>query len=223
MTTQANAASEARPAAAATATWTRRLTVHVGLSLAIAAAYVLSAKAALFLFPATKELAMLWPSAGIALAAFLDRGTRALAGVFIGCLIAHLTASGPDAAAVASAGLSTLYAGVAWLLLASVARIDLGLRRLSDVLALAVRGAGATVLMKAGVRFATLAATSEWVPGAVLPTTVSALATGVGILIVAPLCLTWYAAGREPVPRGRRIELALVAAATPRGSPLLFY
>jgi PAS domain S-box-containing protein len=47
-----------------------------------------------------------------------------------------------------------------------------------------------------------------------LPTAVSALATGVGILIVAPLCLTLYAARREPVQRGRRIELALIAAAT---------
>jgi len=222
MTTQANAASDARPAGEATATWTRRLTVHVGLSLAIAAAYVLSAKAALLLFPATKELAMLWPSAGIALAALLVWGTRALAGVFVGCLIAHLTASGPAAGAVASAGLSTLYAVVAWLLLASVARLDLGLRRVSDVLALAVLGAGATALMKSGVRVATLAASGEWVSGAVMPTTVSALATGVGILIVAPLCLTWYAARREPVLRGRRIELALVAAATVGVSVLVF-
>ncbi len=222
MTTQANAAPDARPAGEAPATWPRRLAYHVGLSVAIAAAYVLSAKAALFLFPATKELALLWPSAGIALAALLVWGARALAGVFIGCLIAHLTASGPAAGAVASAGLSTLYAMVAWLLLASVARIDLGLRRVSDVLALAVLGAGATGLMKAGVRFGTLAATDGWVPGAVLPNTVSALATGVGILIVAPLCLTWYASAAEPVPRGRRIELVLVAAATVAVSTLVF-
>jgi PAS domain S-box-containing protein len=191
-----------------------RLRVHVGLTLAIAAAYVLAAKGALLLFPATKELAMLWPSAGIALAALLVWGRRALAGVFVGCLIAHLTASEPDVGAVAAAGLSTLYAALAWLLLTSVAPIDLGLRRVSDVLALAVLGAGTTALVKGGVRLATLAATDSWVAGAAMPTVVSALATGVGILIVAPVCLTWYATRREPVPRGRRIELALVAAAT---------
>jgi PAS domain S-box-containing protein len=222
MTTQANAASEARPAAAATPTWRRWLAVNAGLTAAIAAAYVLTAKAALLLFPATKELAMLWPSAGIALAALLVWGTRALAGVFVGCLIAHFTASGPAATAVASAGVTTLYAVIAWLLLANAAHLDLGLRRVSDVLALAVLGAGATALIKWGVRVAGLAASGEWVPGAHMPTAVSALATGVGILIVAPLCLTWYAARREPVPPGRRIELALVAAATVGVSVLVF-
>jgi PAS domain S-box-containing protein len=221
MTSQANAASGARPTADAAA-WSRRLAYYAGLTAAIAAAYVLSAKIALFVFPATTELAMLWPSAGIALAALLVWGAPALGGVFVGCLIAYLTADAAAARAVASAGLSTLYAMVAWLLLASVARIDLGLRRISDVLALAVLGAGATALMKGGVRFATVAATGEWVPGAVMPAAVSALATAVGILIVAPLCLTWYAAGREPVPRGRRIELALAAAATVGVSVLVF-
>jgi PAS domain S-box-containing protein len=222
MTSQANAATAARPTAAPAAPWSRRLAFHAGLTAAIAAAYVLSAKVALLLFPATKELALLWPSAGIALAALLVWGWRALAGVFVGCLIAHVTASPAAAAAVASAGMSTLYAVVAWLLLASVAHIDLGLRRVSDVLALAVLGAGATVLMKGGVRFATLAAAGEWASGAVLATTVSALATGVGILIVAPLCLTWYAMRREPGPRTRRVELALVAAATVGVSVLVF-
>ncbi len=222
MTTPANAATDARPATAAGAAWPQRLGQHVALSLAIAAAYVLSAKVALFLFPATKELAVLWPSAGIALAALLVWGTHALAGVFVGCLIAHLTASDATAGAVASAGLSTLYATIAWLALTSVARLDLGLRRVADVLALAVLGAGATALMKAGVRFATLAASGAWVPEAAMLATVSALATGVGILIVAPVCLTWYAAGRAPVPRGRRIELALVAAATVGVSVLVF-
>jgi PAS domain S-box-containing protein len=222
MTTQANAAADVRPTAEAAATWSRRLAHHAALTLAIAAAYVLSAKVALFLFPATKELAMLWPSAGIALAALLVWGAPALAGVFIGCLIAYLTADATTARALASAGLSTLYAAIAWLLLAAAARIDLGLRRVSDVLAVAVLGAGLTALLKGGVRFATLAASGGWVPGAVLPTTVSALATGVGILIVAPLCLTLYAARREPVPRGRRIELALVAAAAVGVSVLVF-
>jgi PAS domain S-box-containing protein len=220
MTSEANAAAGAGPIAAAPRS--RRLAFHIGLTAGIAAAYVLSAKVALLLFPATKELAMLWPSAGIALAALLVWGSRALAGVFVGCLIAHLTASPATAAAVASAGLSTLYATAAWLLLASVARIDVGLRRVSDVLAFAVLGAGATVLMKAGVRFATLAATGGWVPEAVMPASVSALATGVGILIVAPVCLAWYATRWEPVPRARRVELALVAAATAGVSVLVF-
>jgi PAS domain S-box-containing protein len=222
MTSQADAATAARPADGPAAPWSRRLAFHVGLTVGIAAAYVLSAKVALLLFPATKEVAMLWPSAGIALAALLVWGLRALAGVFVGCLIAHVTASPATAAAVASAGLSTLYATAAWLLLASVAHIDLGLRRVSDVLAFAVLGAGATVLMKGAVRFATLAATGAWAPAAVMPATVSALATGVGILIVAPVCLTWYATRGEPVPRARRVELALVAAATLGVSVLVF-
>ncbi len=192
------------------------------LTIGIAAAYVVSAQIALALFPATKSLAMLWPSAGIALAALLVWRARALPGVFIGCLIAHFATAGSDPGAVASAGLTTLYTSVAWLLLERLARIDLGLRRVTDVLAFAVLGAATVAITKGAVRAGTLVLAGEWSPASVLPTTVSALATGVGILIVAPLCLTLYAGGREPVPRGRRIELALIAAATVGVSVLVF-
>jgi PAS domain S-box-containing protein len=138
---------------------------------------------------------------------------RALPGVFIGCLVAHLT-SGDTTGAVASAGLTTLYVTVAWGLLAKVVPIDLGLRRVSDVVAFAVLGAGTVAVLKGGVRIGALFADGTLAATALLPATVSALATGIGILIVGPLCLTLYAARHEPVMRSRRIELALVAAAT---------
>jgi PAS domain S-box-containing protein len=221
MSVPANAATEARPVTAATGPLGQLGRVAV-LTVGIAAAYVLSAKVALALFPATKSVAMLWPSAGIALAALLVWGVRALPGVFIGCLIAHITAADDATGAVASAGLTTIYTGAAWLLLANFARLDLGLRRVSDVLALAVLGAGTVALTKAAIRAATLIGNGSWGADALLQTSVSALATGVGILIVAPLCLTLYAARLESVPHGRRIELALVAAAAVGVSILVF-
>jgi PAS domain S-box-containing protein len=221
MSAPANAATEARPVTAAAGPLGQLGRVAV-LTVGVAAAYVLSAKVALALFPATKSVAMLWPSAGIALAALLVWGVRALPGVFIGCLIAHITAADDATGAVASAGLTTIYTGAAWLLLANFARLDLGLRRVSDVLALAVLGAGTVALTKAAIRAGTLIANGSWGADALLQTSVSALATGVGILIVAPLCLTLYAARLEPVPHGRRIELALVAAATVGVSILVF-
>jgi PAS domain S-box-containing protein len=221
MSAPADAAAEARPAAAAAGP-AGQLGRVVVLTVGIAAAYVLSAKFALALFPATKSVAMLWPSAGIALAALLVWGVRALPGVFIGCLIAHVTAADDPTGAVASAGLTTVYTAAAWVLLANVARLDLGLRRVSDVLALAVLGAGTVALTKGAIRAGTLIADGRWGPDTLLQTAVSALATGVGILIVAPLCLTLYAARREPVPHGRRIELALVAAAAVGISILVF-
>jgi PAS domain S-box-containing protein len=212
MSTPANAVTEARPASEASS-----LTGQIGrvavLTVGIAAAYALSAKVAFVLFPATKSVAMLWPSAGIALAALLVWGVRALPGVFVGCLIAHFSAAEDASGAVSSAGLTTVYTAAAWLLLANVARLDLGLRRVSDVLALAVLGAGTVALTKAAIRAGTLVLDGQWEPGSLLSTAVSALASGVGILIVAPLCLTLYAARREPVPHGRRIELLLVAVA----------
>ena len=107
MTTPANAATGDRPAPDAPGRAGRFAQLAV-LTVGIAAAYVLSAKVALALFPATKSLAMLWPSAGIALAALLVWRAPALPGVFIGCLIAHLTAAGPDEGAVASAGHTTV-------------------------------------------------------------------------------------------------------------------
>jgi PAS domain S-box-containing protein len=206
-----NAAAGAQPATAATARFGRLGELGL-LTVGIAAAYVLSAKLALALFPATKSIAMLWPSAGIALAALLVWNVRALPGVFIGCLIAHLP-SGDATGAVASAGLTTLYVAVAWALLARVVPIDLGLRRVSDVVAFAVLGAGTVAVLKGAVRIGSLVADGTLGATALLPASVSALATGIGVLIVAPLCLTLYAARREPVARGRRIELALVAAA----------
>lgn len=221
MATPANAAAGDRAATDAS----RRAGPIARLALltaGIAAAYVLSAKVALALFPATKSLAMLWPSAGIALAALLVWRAPALPGVFIGCLIAHLTAAGPDEGAVASAGLTTVYTALAWVLLEKFARLDLGLRRVTDVLAFAVLGAGTVAVTKAVLRAGTLALNGDWGPASVLPTVLSALATGVGILIVAPLCLTVYAARREPVPRGRRVELVLIAAATVGVSVLVF-
>jgi PAS domain S-box-containing protein len=221
MSVPANAATEARPVTAAAGPLGQLGRVAV-LTVGIAAAYVLSAKVALALFPATKSVAMLWPSAGIALAALLVWGVRALPGVFIGCLIAHITAADDATGAVASAGLTTIYTGAAWLLLANFARLDLGLRRVSDVLALAVLGAGTVALTKAAIRAATLIGNGSWGADALLQTSVSALATGVGILIVAPLCLTLYAARLESVPHGRRIELALVAAAAVGVSILVF-
>jgi PAS domain S-box-containing protein len=207
-----NAAADARPATPAAAR-SGQLGQLALLTVGIAAAYVLSAMAALALFPATKSIAMLWPSAGIALAALLVWNVRALPGVFIGCLVAHLT-SGDTTGAVASAGLTTLYVTVAWGLLAKVVPIDLGLRRVSDVVAFAVLGAGTVAVLKGGVRIGALFADGTLAATALLPATVSALATGIGILIVGPLCLTLYAARHEPVMRSRRIELALVAAAT---------
>ncbi len=221
MTTPANAATGDRPAPDAPGRAGRFAQLAV-LTVGIAAAYVLSAKVALALFPATKSLAMLWPSAGIALAALLVWRAPALPGVFIGCLIAHLTAAGPDEGAVASAGLTTVYTALAWVLLEKFARIDLGLRRVADVLAFAVLGAGTVAVTKGALRAGTLAWSGDWGPASGLPIVLSALATGVGILIVTPLCLTLYAARREPVPRGRRIELALVAAATVGVSVLVF-
>ncbi|HSD42211.1 MAG TPA: PAS domain S-box protein [Burkholderiales bacterium] len=221
MSAPANAATEARPATTASGP-AGQLGRIVVLTVGIAAAYVLSAKVALALFPATKSVAMLWPSAGIALAALLVWGIRALPGVFIGCLIAHVSAADDAGGAVASAGLTTVYTAAAWVLLANVARLDLGLRRVSDVLALAVLGAGTVALTKAAIRAAALMANGAWGTEALLQTAVSALATGVGILIVAPVCLTLYAARRDPVPHGRRIELALVAAATLGVSILVF-
>jgi PAS domain S-box-containing protein len=195
----------------------------LALSAALVIAFVAAARGALLFFPHTREIAILWPSVGIALAALLVWGPRLLPAVFVGCALAELAAFGPSGRLMISAAATTLFVAVAQALLTRVARIDLGLRHVHDVLALALLGAGTIATLKAaGATLVTLATTGT-LPDAVLsPPVMSALAAGVGVLVVTPVCMTWYATHNDPIPAGRRLEAALLAAATLAVSVFVF-
>jgi PAS domain S-box-containing protein len=191
------------------------LALIVALSAALVVLYVATSRGAMLVFPQSGQIAILWPSAGLTIAALLIWGPRLLPAVFVGCGLVDLSALGPTPMALASTAVTTLYAFAAHAALTKVARIDLGLRRVQDVLALALLGAGIVIIAKAAAGTAATIAQTGTLPGALLtPAVMSAFAAGVAVLVVTPVCITWYATRREPVPAGQRIEAAALAAAT---------
>ena len=195
----------------------------LALSVALVFAFVVAARGAILFFPHTREIAILWPSVGLALAGLLVWGPRLLPAVLVGCALAELAAFGPSGGVVLSAAATTFFVAAAHALLTRVARLDLGLRRVHDVLALALLGAGVVAALKAvGATLVTLATTGALPHAMLSPPVMSALAAGVGVLVVTPVCITWYATRNEPIPAGRRLEAALLAAATLSVSVIVF-
>lgn len=88
MTATSTTAGQARGAAAAGARPSMARTAAV--SVAVGVAYVAASASAMALFPYSEDVAVLWPSAGIALAAVLIWGPRLLPAVFVGSLCAEL-------------------------------------------------------------------------------------------------------------------------------------
>jgi integral membrane sensor domain MASE1 len=155
-----------------------------------------------------------WPPAGIALAAVLRFGRRALPGIAAGALLASVSAGDPLATACGIAAGNTLEALTgAWLLRRCVG-FDGSLSRLRDVLGLVVLAAplSAAVSATAGVISLFLGGVLQWdACGAVWG--VWWLGNAVGDLVVAPLLLT--ALTGSGVPRTLRgwAEAAALAAA----------
>ena len=80
-----------------------RIRSWVGLSLGLAAAYFVAARACVILADTGKSPAALWVPSGLALAALVQFGPRLWPGIFLGSLAANLAVevSGPPAALLA--------------------------------------------------------------------------------------------------------------------------
>jgi PAS domain S-box-containing protein len=220
--TQASAASAAR-APDAKARVAPGLVATVALSAALVALYVLTSQGARLVFAHTPEIPVLSPSVGLTLAAVLVWGPRLLPAAFLGCAAAEALMFGPSPAILLSSGLTTLVTALAHWLLVRVARLDLGLRRVNDVLALAILGAGVVAGLKAAAGLAaTLVAPGGSAAGVLAPPLLTAVAAGVGIIVLTPVCITWYATRGEPLPVDRRGEAAALAAATLAVSVFVF-
>ncbi|MFN0302238.1 MAG: PAS domain S-box protein [Burkholderiales bacterium] len=190
----------------------------------VAGAYYAGGKLGLGLFPFEKNVAVLWPSSAIALAALLVLGARMLPAVFIGCALLDLTASAPLREVIQSASVTTFYSGIAYVVLRHVARIDIGLRRLIDVVMFLVLGVGTVILLKGGVTSGLLALRFGAVPDDMVgPVWVSALAAGVGILVITPAILTCVATWNEPIRGERRLEAVVMVAMTMAVALLVFF
>jgi len=182
-------------------------------SLVVATAYYAGGKVGLSMFPFEKNVAVLWPSPALALAALLLLGARMIPAIFVGCLVISATLAPSFADALGGAASSTLYCTAAWWLLTRIAPIDAGLRRVQDVVRFIVFGVVVVALLKGVLAGLVLAANEGVIPDERMRlVVVSALAAGVGILVITPAILTLVALRAEPFFGDRPVERTLLFA-----------
>jgi signal transduction histidine kinase len=182
-----------------------RLFGHTAL---VALAYFAGAKLGLAYALVGGAVSLVWPSSGIALVALLVLGSAVAPGIAIGSALANMSAGVPLPVAVAIGVGATAAALTASVLLKRVARFQISLDRIQDVIAFIILAAtvstalsaliGASALVVAGLASVTeyRAALLEWWLGDMM-----------GVLVVAPplLCLLTF---RSPI---RSTRLAVEA------------
>ena len=186
---------------------------YLGMAAAVALVYFGAAKFGLSLAFSTKQVTALWPPTGIALAALLLGGYRVWPGIFIAAFAINALVGDSVLVAAGIAVGNTLGPVIARLSLIRFGRFDPSLGRVRDVLALIAWGAvlGAAVSASSGV--ATL------VFGAVIPWTAYGsvwwewwIGDAMGILVFAPLILSWATRRAPRMDRAQLVELGLLFA-----------
>ena len=191
----------------------RRLLGQATELIVLFVAYVLSARLGLMISPVSGFATLVWPPTGIALAALLLRGARLWPAVMFGAVVANAWSGASFWVAMGIGIGNTLEAVLAVFLLARVARIHLGLDRLTDVLALVVLAAGLSTTVSASIGVTVLRA-ARIVQAADVVETWRAWWVGdaLGNLVAAPLLLTWSALGAPALSARRALEGLLLAA-----------
>ena len=180
----------------------------------LAGVYVAAAKAAFALAFVHTSIAPVWPPSGIALAAVLLFGRRAVPGVLLGAFLFNASTPVPLWVSVAMGVGNTAEAVVgAWLL--RRAGFRRAIDRVRDVLALVGLGALLSTAISASVGVGSL-----WLSG-ILPDTqvlggwaIWWFGDASGMLTVAPLLLLAAERRRRPRPEPRRVLEAAALAAT---------
>jgi diguanylate cyclase (GGDEF)-like protein/PAS domain S-box-containing protein len=199
--------------------------MYVAKIVVVALLYVATAKAGLALAYENSSVTAVWAPTGIALAALLLGGPRLWPGIALGALFANAwTGIAPVALLGITAG-NTLEA-LAGLYLLRAAGFRPSMRRVRDVLALVVLGAGVSTLVAASVGVLSLHL------GGNLPDSAAASAWRTwwlgdmgGDLLAAPVVLLIAAAGRPKLSalRARRVaEVVVLAGLTATIALLVF-
>jgi signal transduction histidine kinase len=163
----------------------------------IVAVYMLAARFGFTLAVVAKQVTVVWPPTGIALAALLLFGQRLWPAIALSAFLVNQQADEPWLTACAIAAGNTLEALMAAWLLRRVAAFESPLERLRDVFALIGFGAllSTTVSATIGVTSLCLGQVVSWSSfGSVW--LVWWMGDALGDLIVAPLLLTWAAKPR---------------------------
>jgi signal transduction histidine kinase len=187
-----------------------RLRYAVAIAV-LAGAYYLSGRLGLELAYLNGAVAALWPPAGLGVAVLFLFGVRLWPGIVIGDLALADFSQPPETIAGQTIG-NTLALVVAALLLRRLLRGDGRLERTFDVLALVlcavVAASVSAALGPPSLRLGGVIAAGElW---RVFRTW--ALSDGTGVLVVAPLVMTWASSGLRGIRRRDLIEGAILLA-----------
>ncbi|HEV8578768.1 MAG TPA: MASE1 domain-containing protein [Thermoanaerobaculia bacterium] len=194
----------------------RRLGQEAGKLLAgtagLAAVYFVAGRLGLLAPIVHDHVTLLWAPTGIALAAVLLFGLRAVPGILIGAFLVNFTIGGPAAGAAGVAAGNTLEAAVgAWLLRRAGFRVSL--ERVRDVLLLLGLGVVAGPAISAAIGVASLTASGQ-ISGDLNPLNLASywwLGDAMGALLVTPVILTWARLPRPwSIRRERLLEVILL-------------
>lgn len=183
---------------------------YLGTVIVVAAAYFAAAKFGLSLAFSTKQVTAFWPPTGIALAALLLIGYRVWPAIYLGAFAVNaLVGSSMLTAACIAVG-NTLGPVVARFALDRRGGFDMRVARVRDILGLVAFGAvlGGVISASSGVATLALAAAIPWSAYASV-WWVWWIGDAMGILVFAPLILSWAA---QPRPTWSGAQLAELGA-----------
>ena len=181
----------------------------VGLGAAVAGAYVITAVVGFRFAFVAEQITTVWAPTGIGIAALLLLGLRMWPAVWIGAFTANALADAPIWTAAAVASGNTLEAVAAAWSLRRLPQFDHSLRRIHDVVAYTVIGAGLCTMLSAsiGVITLSLAAVQPWSRFGILWREWW-FGDAVGALVVGPMILTL--SGQRAWSRQRWTEAVLL-------------
>jgi PAS domain S-box-containing protein len=179
----------------------------------LAATYVLAGKFGLALALVNPSATVVWPPAGIALAAALIFGPRVWPGIFVGAFLTNELTAGSHATSVFLGIGNTLEAVLGAYLINRVAGGRHAFDHGRDIVAFV------WVVALASTVAATVGVTSLWIAGFAVAADYSAIwltwwvGDAVGAIVVAPLILLWHENLRVHWSDAQRIELLLMTLA----------
>lgn len=179
--------------------------------LLVAVAYIVFAELGFSLASTTRQISAVWPPTGIAVASLLLFGYRVWPGIALGALVSNAATGEPLWTAAAIALGNTLAPLASAFALRRLRNFDTALEQVRDVLALAFFGC-AGMLISATNGSLVLLAAGTVAPGG-WPAAWATWYAGdaMGVLLVAPLMLTWMQSERALMP-ARPLEYAALLA-----------
>lgn len=191
----------------------KRRIKHLGRIVALAAVYVAVARLGLLMDPVSGFASLVWPPAGVALAALAIFGRELWPGVAIGAFSANLSAGGPLLAALGIGVGNTLEALVSLFLLRRFACLRDRFDRLRHAIGLIVFAAALASTVSATIGVGSLYLAGALRAGFGETWRAWWFGDAIGVIVVGSLLLSWAGEGRLNLSWRRFAEATVLGAA----------